>query len=66
MHPNEFGNDVESYLPGIAAKHRAIVKRYQPCEWGASKDVHPFAVLTRLEAMGVCITELFREIEPTL
>jgi hypothetical protein len=48
MHPNEFGNDVESYLPGIAAKHRAIVKRYRPCEWAASKDVHPFAVLTRL------------------
>jgi hypothetical protein len=48
MHPNEFVNDVENYLPGIAAKHRAIVKRYQPYEWGASKGAHPFAVLTRL------------------
>jgi hypothetical protein len=58
MHPNEFGNDVESYLLGIAAKHRAIVKRYQSYEWGASKDVHPFAVLTRL--VNGTSTESFR------
>ncbi len=48
MHPNEFGNDVESYSPGIATKHQAIDKGYQPYEWDAFKDTHPFAVLTRL------------------
>ena len=46
-HCNEFGNDVEKKLPGIAEEHRTIVEGYQPYEWGDDRDSHPFQLLTK-------------------